>query len=109
MNATVANDELVWCETCSVELSDDEAEALGDECRACHAKRHFTCAGCTDRFELADECKAHPGRCESCGEAIDDERLDALKDNLQAAIDRIIDQGNAGRITRALAAVRAIK
>jgi hypothetical protein len=109
MNATVENEELLWCETCGWELSDDEVESLGDECRACHAKRHFTCTGCTDQFERVDECKAHPGHCESCGEAIDNARLDALKEALQAAIDRIADQGNAKRLTRALAAIRAVK
>jgi RNA polymerase-binding transcription factor DksA len=110
MNATkIESDELVMCDTCGWELSADEVETLGDECRTCYAKRHFECTKCTDAFELVDECKAHPGHCESCGEAIDIERLDALKDALQAAIDRIVDQGNAGRITRVLAAMRSIR
>jgi hypothetical protein len=106
---TVESDELVMCETCGMELYPHEIEEFGDECTTCYKRRHFTCDKCTDQFELADECKAHRGHCESCGEAIDLERLDGLKDALQAAIDRIADQGNAGRITRVLAAIRAVR
>jgi predicted Zn-ribbon and HTH transcriptional regulator len=101
-------DELVMCVTCGFELSDDEVEALGDECKACHAKRHFECAGCTDLFELVDESKAHPGHCESCAESIDLERLDGLKDELQRIVDRIIDRGGERRLVRAIAAIRRV-
>jgi hypothetical protein len=106
--ATLVDDEIVFCDTCNQELTDSEAHDLGDECRACHALRHFTCAGCTDLFELVDECKAHPGHCESCAESIVDARLDALKDELQRIVERIIDRGGERRLVRAIAAVRRV-
>jgi hypothetical protein len=109
MYAVVDEDLLVMCAVCGWELFPHEVEQFDDECAKCHAKRHFTCVVCTDQLEKVDECKAHPGHCESCGEAIDVERVDALKDALTAAIEEVLDQDNEGRIKRVLAAVKAIR
>lgn len=106
LNPTEAlDDETAECETCRRTLTETEVEDFGDECQACHDTRHFTCAGCGDEFEYDDVSPDHPGLCDGCGQTLDEERLERLKDRLRELVDKIIDTDDEAFTMRVLDAV----
>lgn len=97
------------CEECGAAIAEGVADEDCPLCPACFDRAFFVCEGCECQTDRGDEHASRKGLCQSCGEAKDEEELDAAKDDLDALVDAIKDADDVKAIRRAIAALKRLK